>query len=839
MSATGFLSIDGLTFTGSATINGLAAITGYAPVNMTNVLVTSFSSPYYFFYSTSSPVTAGHFENIIVRDSTSYPSPFIHVSATPSWTAVNMSFTNVRPTSSAGIIHFATEMIALAVTFGGDIKFINCITSSSQAMDSAITATTYHTAFNIYSKEGNPSNFVIQNSDISLFLLHANPNAGSPVHRVEIGSVDANAPISGHPTDKMRFIFQIDMWDFDNGYFLNLRTNSIYTVLGDITSNGMGIISRGYGYTSTPNDMTNNAVVKINGDLNFTIDGNVAAAFRMVWPVDVYANSINAKLIPDPILAIVPNFIEFVSTQFTGVSAHVNFIVTEDFVITSTNTPYTWTDKDAPSSAPLSPVPTASTPEDMVPYSPDAPFRVNAVNLAVNVVSKSFTIANFSRVQAESFNSGYRSAAISVTSSLLNITTTEGDIVFYANQNTAGIGGALYVGSDTPACILATASTGRIIFRDNVAYYGGAVFIEPAATGLAVQFISDSIELSGNTAISGGGIAILPHHYVPALFPSSTNTRLGGNGAGEFGCLFAFNLSSESSDVSDPTCASGSYFADVFSDNYRLGSSYDYSENCYLYEQICVGGPPVSPINPVPNPNPTAAPVSVPFAAPVDIPVPVVPSNPNCPQTTNIPSGSVCANGVYLTSSQSFIDYIANGTSSKPAVVGAPIVITGGNVSLPEITVANVLRLAPGVAMISSNSCVSISTVSVSLSKDDIDQIDSAKSASALLIQSSCSQQGTNILAVGASPKKSCQKTKVTPKSTANSLQATFTLSSSKCNVWWIVLVSVLGGILILLIVAIVVIRSLPEHHRRRIQPFYKTKDTSDLAKPRAYTNVE
>ena len=792
---------------------------------MTNVLVQGFSSPYFFFFSTGSAVTAGHFESIVFRDSTSSPRAFIQVSETPSWTAVNLTFQNVPPVGSLGIIQFAVTSVAQTVTFGGDIKFIDCISSSPKAMDAAVTGITYNPALKVVSMAGNPSNFVIQNSDLSLFLFQPNPNAFAPNHTIEVGSVDANAPFSGHTNDQMRYIFQTEMWDFDRSTYVNANTLSSYTVLGNLIANGMGIASRGFGYSYNPSTLGRNGVVRINGDLSFTIDGDVNTAFRMVWPLDIYAKTINARLIPDATSAIVPTFVEFVSTQFPSGIARVNFAVTEAFVITSANTPYSWTDKEAPSSIPLSAVPTASTPEAMVPYAPKAPFTLDTPNLVVNIVSKSFTIANFSRVQADSYDSAYQGAAFSVTSSNLSITTTGGDIVFYANQNIAGNGGALYVAPGASSCILTTDSTGSIIFRNNVAYYGGAVFIDPDTTGLAVKFVSNSIELSGNTAISGGGVSLLPHHYVPVLFPSNVSTRLGGNGAGEFGCIFAFNLSSETSDVSDSTCSSSSYLATLLSDNYHLGASYSASENCTLYEQICVAVP--------------APPLSSPIAAPMGVPVPIAPSSANCPQTLDIPPGSVCVNGIYHTSAQNFIDYIASGTSSKPAVLGAPIFITGGDVSLPELTVANVLHLGPGVAMISSNSCISISTVSVSLSQEDIDLINSKQSSSALLIQSNCSQQGTNILVVGASPKKSCQRTKVTPQTTANSLQATFTLSSSKCNVWWIVLVSVLGGVLLLLIIAVVVIRSLPDRLRRRVQPFYKSKDTSDLAKPRAYTNVE
>ena len=841
-SGTGSLSIEGITVISDGASLANEAITAYSTtLDLHNFSMIGVTSSGTYLVSTSQSV--GTWENVLFRDCATPDAASLALMSQPvtGWSFVNISFDSVRSAFSAGIMQFITAEASDPTTFnfGGDISFTNCSSQNSnpaKQMDSAITIIVGPIPTYVVSIPANPSRFIVKDSDVSLFLTLAPSASFTPRVSVEVGSVVVDSPaLAGASDGKQRYIFQIDRSDSDNvGTYTNLAITSSFSVLQDIVSVGMGIASRGYGYSVAPSNLANNVKLKIGGDLNFTIDGDISSAFRLTWPMDISAASINANLMPRDSDGLVPTFL---STQYGN---QINLESTREFIITSSNTPYQWGDSTAAT-------PTPST-APITPYSSTAPLYLNTASLIVNITGESFIISHFSLPRSSTFVSTYQGAAITVLQSTLLLTTTGGDISFIGNQNVGGSGGALYIAALAPGCTLTTNTAGRIIFQDNVAYYGGAIFVDPSAASASnVQLNSDSIQFLGNTAIEGGGATLMPHTYLSSLLPAS-KTVLGGNGAGHFGCVFGFNLSPSTSDVNDANCASGTYAASLASDNYRFDAGYSNATYCTQYEQFCFEwvAPPVSapvPLAPTANP-PSATPTTTANPTPQNpvspvSPVPITPVNPVCPPTTNLPPNSYCVNGVYQTTSQSFTDYVESGTTSNPAIIDAPLFIAGGNVSLSAVTVANVLHLPSGVAVLSSNDCISVDTVSVSLSKEDINQIASGKSSSALLIQSSCSSQNTNILVVGASPKKSCQKVKVTPKSTANSLQATFTISSSKCDTWWIILVSVIGGVLIFVIVTIVVVRLMPAKYRRWCQPFHKIQDAPSFGQPRAYSNIE
>ena len=704
--------------------------------------------------------------------------------------------------------------LGTTVTFGGNISFIDCTSQTGlRTARYAIVSRFVSNPVYIKSLETNPSRFILQNSDLSLFAQTAEPSL-NPLISIEVGSVYVETSMAGRSDEYERFIFQLDLYDYDNsGAADKSNITTTITVLDDIVSNGMGIASRGYGNAGLPSNLAINTWLKIGGSLNYTINGDVSTAFRLTWPMDIYADSINGNHVPRASDGLVPTFVTFQPDQFSSSSAHVTFDVTHDMIITSSNTPFELSEVTSPSPA--------STPVPILPHSTVAPIYLNTPNLTLNITVGSLVISNFSLPRDANTHFG---AAIAVLRSTLNITTTDGDVVFFGNQNVGGNGGALYVASDAPGMTVHTPNTRGIVFNANVAAYGGGAFIDPTATsGDLVSFSTDSISLVGNVALNGGGVAVLPHAYVETLFPAS-KTAVGGNGAGEFGCLFAFGNSLSSSDIADPTCSSGLYQATTRSLNWRLSTSYQVATFCTQYDRFCFA--PF--VMPPPNANPPPQ-----NASPVIPPAATAPVAVNCVPTTHLPADAYCENGVYRTSPQSFIDYINNGTS---AIIDAPMFITG-DVSLSSVTLGNVFRLANGIAMLSSNSCISVSTVSVSMSPGDIDKITSSKSTSALLIQSSCSPDTSSLVVTGSKPKKSCQRLNTVPKNTPNSLQASFTLSSSKCDLWWIVLVSVLGGVLVLVAVTVVVVLLLPDEYRRKIQPFYKAKDVSTASRPTVYSN--
>lgn len=832
------LSIDGVSITSTDAIIGDRVIFAKnTALNITNVYAYNMVAEGEFCYGENS---TGHWENNHFRNITvSGGEGNFFLQQDLIWTFVNQTFEDIPSYSSYAILRLSTyfyDRPGAFVTFGGNITFLNCPSSILYDMDSAIVL--LHDAgaapIKVYSMASNPSKFVLQNSNMSLFLFVAGyTNIGST--SLEIGSIYADSYMPGNSELHMRYLFLLDMYDFDYaGSYSSVSSAVNITVLGDITSKGMGIASRGYSrQTQNPTDLTRNSWLQIAGSLTFTLNGDVNTAFLLQWPMDISANYITASLMPRASDGLVPTFMAFNATQFTSSAAHVNLDVTYDFIVKSTNTPFQVTDPSAPSSAPSS-SPSSQTPSSSgspIPYSISAPFNLDAENVAVVITAGSFQVLNFSLPRSSSFTPSFQGAAISVTESSLSISVDNGDLILSGNQNTAGAGGALYVGENAPETVLEATNGGNIVFSHNVAYYGGAVYIAPSGEPPAVQFLADDVELLGNAAVQGGGAAFIERSRVETLFTPSA-TVISGNGAAGFGCVFAFGLSAATSDVNDSVCQGNTYGPSVLSGGVFFGSSYQPAAYCTQYESLCDAIPIAAPVNPPTTPSAPSTPTTTPTT-------PLTPAlTPGgCSANAKVPAGSQCTNGVYTTDAQALITYLGN-NSTKPPTIDAPLVITG-NVTVPAIVLGNVLHLTRGVAMLSSTGCIQISTVTVSLSSDDVSEIASEKSTDALLIQSSCSPSGTSILVVGATPKKSCQKTKVEATATPNSLTATFTISSSKCDVWWIILVSVICGVLLLVIIAVVVILLLPTEYRRKLQPFHKSKDTAVQAPRSTYTNID
>lgn len=796
---TSSLSVDGVSFNASTIVSGPIIRVENGEFNLTNSYAYNFVFSDWFLYGHDAK---GYWENNRFENiSSATATGGFFYQQTATWTFVNQTFVNVPSKSSLGIIRIGAGTVTDSkFIFGGNISFINCPSIVTGTLDSAISLYHYSPSLaqTIYVQSilGNPSRFIVENSDVNLFLLQSVTASTAPSGpltstSIEVGSVYINSARNG---SFERYIFAIDPLNPDYpGSVPNRFQRSNITVLNDIVSNGMAIATRGY-TTALPNDMVNNPWIKIGGDLNVSHTGLTGSSFLMTWPIDVSAKNIHATMVPRNSDGLVSSFIRFPASS--TVAAHCTFNATNDFIISSSTSPYSWEDAMASSNPAAAPT-TANDPT--APHSLNPPiYPLTSTNLTLNIIARAFTIANFSLPREIGYNDSYQGAALSVSGSSVSITTTGGDITFSGNQNTAGAGGALFILDDGSSCVLSTTGSGSIVFSDNIAYYGGAVFVEePSSSGSGIQFSTNSIKFLRNTAIEAGGAALLPHSLVVGLLPA-TKTVIAGNGAAGFGCVFAFDLTASSSDTNDITCSGSTYPSTPGLFNFRLGSNYTTATQCTQYERLC------------------------------DV-------DTSCRPTPNLPIGSVCVNGVYQVTPQSFAAYAGN---SSAAPIDAPLLITG-NVTISDVLVSNVLQLASGTAMLSSTDCITVSKITVALSEADQSKIASEKKSSALLIQSTCSPQGTNIVAVGAPPKKSCQRTKVQTTATTTTLQATFTISSSKCDVWWIILVSVIGGVLLLVIIAVVVIRAMPSRYRRKCQPFHQSKDAPDLQKPRAYTNVE
>jgi hypothetical protein len=118
-------------------------------------------------------------------------------------------------------------------------------------------------------------------------------------------------------------------------------------------------------------------------------------------------------------------------------------------------------------------------------------------------------------------------------------------------------------------------------------------------------------------------------------------------------------------------------------------------------------------------------------------------------------------------------------------------------------------------------------TILVELTETQLTQIGrNGGSRQVDLVSADCgNSRGTTFVATGA---KSCRKLKSAAveqqdgESGSFTLAATFKVDSSKCNTWWIILVSVLGGVVLLVI--IVVLLAIFTPLKAVFRPFTKRK---------------
>lgn len=134
--------------------------------------------------------------------------------------------------------------------------------------------------------------------------------------------------------------------------------------------------------------------------------------------------------------------------------------------------------------------------------------------------------------------------------------------------------------------------------------------------------------------------------------------------------------------------------------------------------------------------------------------------------------------------------------------------------------------------------CISsnLTCISVEITESDIKKLEKAKDKQATLLlldsdsESSC-EGGTNLnklgLSISSRFKSSCKKVKaekVKNGSSSKTFSAVFTLDTSKCNLWWIILVSVIGGILLIATIVIVLLVVLVPSVRHAIRPYSKKR---------------
>ena len=251
--------------------------------------------------------------------------------------------------------------------------------------------------------------------------------------------------------------------------------------------------------------------------------------------------------------------------------------------------------------------------------------------------------------------------------------------------------------------------------------------------------------------------------------------------------------------------------------------------------------PPVS--TPVPTPvttpvtAPTTSPVNIPTAVPaspianpatpIDTPVesspmiepfttPVSSSTPfGCPANTRPSLEFVCINGVWT----------AQSVNSTTLVIpsGAGNIIVTGNVTSTSIVINGI-----GTTITIDGCATNLTNIVVEIDAEEIAKLGSKLVQELLSLKNG--QNCTNLANVGVSTLvkgSSCKKVKANKVFSGNTLSAAFTVDTSGCNKWWIILVSVICGVVVIgVIAAVVAIHLVNKKKEANASKFLKQSNT-------------
>lgn len=221
---------------------------------------------------------------------------------------------------------------------------------------------------------------------------------------------------------------------------------------------------------------------------------------------------------------------------------------------------------------------------------------------------------------------------------------------------------------------------------------------------------------------------------------------------------------------------------------------------------------------------------------------PISPSSPNFTPSPRAPglgggaqtcpppkpsAGAVCelveGNPVWVIPSS------VNTTTSTAIIITSNTVIKGNLSVLDSGSLVFQLPSSGQVPLLIVNGCVYLSKpITLTLTTQQLEQL-AKKSKELTLIDAECivTRSGTTIgSALTVSTPKTCKKitleTKTRKHGTRTTLTTLISLNSSKCNRWWIILVSVLGAVAIITVLLIIVFIKSPCLHMK-FQPYRGT----------------
>lgn len=147
-----------------------------------------------------------------------------------------------------------------------------------------------------------------------------------------------------------------------------------------------------------------------------------------------------------------------------------------------------------------------------------------------------------------------------------------------------------------------------------------------------------------------------------------------------------------------------------------------------------------------------------------------------------------------------FYGSIETPTLTIPA--GAAETIVRGNITSSEIIISGV-----GSTLVITEGCATnLTSLTIELTKSDLEKLGSSKTQSLLLIDSSC-ETDLNGVSLGLKVKESsCKKATAKKVASASELSVIFSVDSSDCRTWWIILTAVLASVVVIAIIVVVLL---------------------------------
>lgn len=265
----------------------------------------------------------------------------------------------------------------------------------------------------------------------------------------------------------------------------------------------------------------------------------------------------------------------------------------------------------------------------------------------------------------------------------------------------------------------------------------------------------------------------------------------------------------------------------------RLGRSYaskTVSSNCYItsnatscpsaYSSSCslTTAPPASSIPPVTPPmEPVEEPPTFPpLTPPITPPITPVPES-DCPMPSPGPEFN-CSEGIWLSIESVVVETLIVPGHSKTLVLGnltASIIIVTSSAS--NVNVTGCITGFDG----------STPSISLKLSQSDFESIvnhGGSLTTQALAQSPYCSAIAASSVNIDTSAVKSCKKVKTEKIGSPSGFTAVFSLNSSGCNAWWIILVSVVCGVILVAVIVVVVLATVWRPFREKLRPFSRQR---------------